>query len=56
MDNFNANQIEQFLQVEKLVIGSADHYEIAQRENFWGDDKDTISGITITTSLAVLGA
>lgn len=56
MDKFNAYQIEQFLQIEKQVIGSADHYEIANRENFWGEDKDTISGITITTSLAILDA
>jgi len=55
MEKFNANQIEQFLQIEKEVTGSADHHEIVNKGNIWGEDVDTVSGITITTSLAVAG-
>lgn len=55
MEKFNAKQIEQFLQIEREIIGSADHHEIANRGNIWGEDGDTVSGITITTSLAVAG-
>lgn len=55
MEKFNVNQIEQFLQIEKEVIGSADHHELANNENVFGDDVDTVSGITITTTLAITG-
>lgn len=53
MEKLNAHQIEQFLHVEREIIGSADHYEIANRGNILGDDGDTVSSITITTSFAV---
>ncbi len=53
MEKFNANQIEQFLFIGKEVTGSADHIEVLNRDNFWGDHGDTVSGITLTTTLVV---
>lgn len=43
MEKFNAHQIEQFLQIEKEVICSADHIEIANKGKFWSDERDTVS-------------
>ena len=52
MEKFNAYQIEQFLKIEREIIGSADHHEIASKGNIWGDGGDTVSSISITTSFA----
>lgn len=52
MEKFNVYQIEQFLNLEREVLSSADHMEVANRGNFWGDhEDDTISSMTITTSM-----
>ncbi|MEN5196966.1 hypothetical protein [Sphingobacterium faecium] len=56
MEKFNTHEIEQFLQIDKEVIGSADHYEIANKGGIWGGEQDTVSSMTITTSLVVSGA
>lgn len=55
MEKLNAYQIEQFLQIEREIIGSADHQEIANKGNIWSDESDTVSSISITTSFAIAG-
>lgn len=50
MENFNQNQIAQFLQIEKEADFSADHSDVC----LYGNDKDNdapISGLTLLTTL-----
>jgi len=49
MERFNIEQISQFLTVEKVGICSADHREVREGTDFWGDT-ETISGMTISTT------
>jgi len=52
MEHFNLHQIEQFLQLQLEIVGSADHLKASNDSQFWGDrEKDTISSMTITTSM-----
>lgn len=55
MEKLNAYQIEEFLKIEREVTGSADHYE-ANFVGIWGGNGDTVSSMTITTSLRTAGA
>ncbi len=47
--------MEQFLQIEREIIVTSDHHEIANKGNIWSDESDTVSSISITTSFAVAG-
>lgn len=52
MEMLNKNQIEQFLHIEREVVQSADHVDVANRDRLWWiGDQETISGLTITTSM-----
>ncbi|WP_166670735.1 hypothetical protein [Olivibacter sp. XZL3] len=55
MEKFTAEQIEQFLKVDRVVTGSADHHAVANGGGFLDEDGDTVSGITITTSFVAGG-
>ncbi|MBV2228488.1 MAG: hypothetical protein KUL85_16650 [Sphingobacterium mizutaii] len=50
MENFNQNQIAEFLKIEKVAEFSADHADVL---SFGGDrDEDTpISGLTFLTTV-----
>lgn len=51
MEMLNKNQIERFLQIEREVVCSADHVDVANRDKLWWTEEETISGLTITTSM-----
>ncbi|SKB88658.1 hypothetical protein SAMN05660226_03624 [Parapedobacter luteus] len=56
MEMLNKNQIEQFLQIEREVVCSADHIENSNYGNFWGEVEGLYT-ITLTTSMttSILG-
>lgn len=51
MEKLDANQIEQFLKIERDVTGSADHIEVANKSKLWSGEDDTVSSMTITSTM-----
>lgn len=49
MEKFSKEQIEQFLKIEKEIIGSADHSAISNK-GFWGDEEEGGGTITLLTT------
>jgi len=54
MKELTKNQIDQFLKIEKEVVASADHIEVSNSGNLWGEN-ETVHTITLTTSMTTTG-